>query len=272
MPLYRPSELAAFLNSLGVRPKRALSQNFLVDGNVLKKICQLAEVTAGDTVIEIGPGPGVLTERLLELGCKVIAIEKDTTFARALRRLGQLEVVEGDALDVDFAKLAEKPVKIIANIPYNITSALLERIVKARSFSSATLMVQEEVARKMSAKPNTKDFGLLSLFLQFHAEVLFGFSVPPRCFYPSPKVASAVVRLNCKEPQSIDEEAFFKTIERAFCHRRKTLKASLNDVYPKEKIANALEKMHKDPMTRPEELSLEEWVEFFYSITEVPLF
>src|SRR6185295_5359624 len=166
MPLYRPSELRTFLDSLGVRAKKSLSQNFLVDGNIVKKIIQLAQVTSIDTILEIGPGPGVLTEELVQHAKRVIAVEMDRAFAEALHRLSGVEVVSCDILKFDMSCLPEKT-KVVANIPYHITTPIIEQMVASRRIQSATLMVQKELAERIAAKPATREFSSLSLFVQY---------------------------------------------------------------------------------------------------------
>jgi 16S rRNA (adenine1518-N6/adenine1519-N6)-dimethyltransferase len=275
MPLYRPSELREFLASLGIFPKKKLSQNFLIDGNVLKKIAALSELKPGDWVVEIGPGPGVLTELLLEQGCHVVAIEKDTVFAGALNRLqnstNSLEVCCGDIMDFSFEEHLKKKMpqgvkaKVVANIPYHLTSPIIEKILSSPNvIQSATLMVQEEVARRCVASPGGADFSSFSVFLQFYSHVRYGFLVPPNCFYPPPKVDSAVIRFDLQKKFSLaDEEGFFKMVRCAFMQRRKMAKSSLRQLYESENIENAFHKLGKNPQVRPEELSLEEWVQFF---------
>jgi 16S rRNA (adenine1518-N6/adenine1519-N6)-dimethyltransferase len=275
MPLYRPTELQAFLASCGISPKKSLSQNFLVDGNILMKIAALAAVSKDDIVLEIGPGPGALTEHLLEHGCEVVAIEKDTVFANALLRLqnadNKLQVLEADFLEFDILQLAkkrQKKIKIIANIPYSLTTAIIEKIIASyEAVSSATLMVQEEVAQKLCAT-NGEQIGALTLLLQYHAKTQYGFIVPPKCFYPPPAVHSAVFRFDIGKASKVpNEELFFTAIRTAFQQRRKTIKASLKKLFDSVKIEQALQSISKSPMARPQELSIREWIQLFYACT-----
>ena len=275
MPLYRPTELREFLTTLGIFPKKKLSQNFLIDGNVLKKIVSLAELEEGDYVVEIGPGPGVLTEQLLKCGCCVIAIEKDRLFARELQRLEKektkLEVYEADIMGFPLVEHLKKRLpfgskaKVVANIPYHLTSPIIEKIIQSESVvSSATLMVQHEVAKRLVAKAGSSDYSSFSIFLQFYSNVQYGFLVPPKCFYPPPKVDSAVIRFDLeKKFPHIDEEAFFKLVRTGFMQRRKMVKSTLKELYPSKKIEEALELIGKTTQARPEEISLPEWVRFF---------
>lgn len=264
--MYRPSELHGLLNTLGVRPKKGLSQNFLIDGNILDKIVQLAEVQAGDIVLEIGPGPGALTEKLLQAGCKVIAVEKDATFAQVLEEKGdpQLTVYCEDILKFSFEEKITSRAKVVANLPYHLTTPIIQKLVRMpERIERAVLMVQEEMARRCIAPCGTKEFSSFTLFLQYYTKVRYGFFVSPTCFYPVPKVGSAVIRLDLAKRYEVqDEEKFFTTTRTAFSQRRKMLTSSLKELYPLDQIRQALLRMQKPETIRPEALSIEEWVEF----------
>ncbi len=257
--IYRPAELFAFLNSLGIAPKKSLSQNFLLDRNILEKIVKTAEVEEGDFVLEIGPGPGSLTEILLEKKAHVLAVERDDILAKALLRLqtedNRLTVINEDILQFELPK--GKKYKVIANLPYHIATPITTRFAKDwESITSLTLMVQEEVARRMTAEPRTEHFGSLSLYLSFYTDPKYGFKVSRNCFYPKPKVESAIVHFKPKKPIEIeDEEAFFALIRSTFQKRRKQLKSQI----PKE----ILEEAGVNPMSRPEELSLLQFLEIY---------
>jgi 16S rRNA (adenine1518-N6/adenine1519-N6)-dimethyltransferase len=274
MPRYRPSELIAFLQELGIQPNKRLSQNFLIDGNILRKIVQLAQVQEGDHVLEIGPGPGALTEILLEQGAHVIAIEKDAVFAEALskNKNERLQVYCGDILKLPLDIFFAQKLKVVANIPYHLTTPIIEHIIEYRaSITSATLMMQEEVARRLLAHPHTKDFSSLSLFVQFFANLQQGFLVAPTCFYPCPKVSSMVVHLEMRTKYPhIAPEAFFQITRTAFGQRRKMLTSSLAALFDKQLIEKTLALLGKLPTTRPEELALEEWVRFFEQVKDFP--
>lgn len=269
MPVYRPSELTSFLQDLGTKAKKGLSQNFLIDANILNKILHLADVQAGDTVLEIGPGPGALTEALLEQGATVIAVEKDPLFAHSLMRLQtndqRLTIFEADILDFPVQEVIQKgPVKLIANLPYHLTTPILTRFVALFPlFSTLTVMVQEEVGRRFCAKAGSKEYSSISVFLQSYADVSYGFKVGRNCFLPSPKVDSAIVFFSLKEPPKIDLKAFFQMTQTAFQQRRKMLKVSLRDLYDQDLIMHALKEMRLDPMSRPETLSKDQFIELF---------
>ncbi len=263
MARFRPSELVEYLESIGAKPVKGLSQNFLIDGNILNKIVQLAAVEQGDTVLEIGPGPGALTERLLETGCRVIAIEKDPLFAKGLSRLNNplLSVITADVLDVDLAQFGKK-IKVVANLPYNITTPILQKLLPlGECISSITVMVQEEVARRLMLNCPQKDYVAFTVFLHYYARPRYGFTVSPKCFYPAPKVHSAVMRLDLEKRFSVaDEEQFFAQVNMAFSQRRKMLKATLEH---KEQVEKALIAIGKAPTARPEELTLEDWIRLY---------
>jgi 16S rRNA (adenine1518-N6/adenine1519-N6)-dimethyltransferase len=270
MPIYKPSELMDFLQGLGVNPKKALSQNFLIDGNIIRKIVSKANVTEQDTVLEIGPGPGSLTEALLETGAHVIAVEKDKVLAEALERLKapnrRLDVFCEDILEFAFEKYcADKKLKVIANLPYNITTPIIAKLIPRNDlFSSLTLMVQDEVARRFTAKPGTSEYSSFTVFLNFFSTPLYSFGVSKNCFYPIPRVESAIVKLELKEHAKVSsEDAFFKMTRTSFEHRRKMLRASLKELYTPEVITKSLTDLGLNPLARPEELSLEQFISLF---------
>ncbi len=266
--LYKPSELHAFLKEMGAAPKKSLSQNFLIDGNIVRKIIAFADIQEGDTVLEIGPGPGVLTEALLARGAHVIAVEKDKKFSQALQKWSHphLTVIEGDILTSD---IPLKPnMKLVANLPYQITTPILARFLPLRQFfQSITVMVQKEVATRFLALPvpigGSKDYGSLAVFIRFYSDPVYGFTVKPSCFYPRPKIHSAVVQLIPKSTPKVPEKEFFEMTRLAFQHRRKMIRSSLKTVYDQPSIDLALgQRLY----ARPEELSLDEFVSLFQKI------
>jgi 16S rRNA (adenine1518-N6/adenine1519-N6)-dimethyltransferase len=273
MPIYKPSELLNFLDQLGIAPKKTLSQNFLIDGNVIRKIVATAHVSSEDTILEIGPGPGSLTEELLNNNATVIAIEKDRTLAQALERLKKeqhvLEIYCGDILDFPLEDaLKGRKAKVIANLPYHLTTPILTRLIQLpHLFSSLFVMVQEEVARRFVAQPNTPDYSSFTLFLNFFCQCRYCFFVKKSCFYPEPKVNSAIVELKLRVPPVVsDQNAFFQTTRMAFSKRRKMLRASLKDLYGADHIETALTNCQLNPLSRPEDLSLEQWLAFFEEV------
>ncbi|MBS0620300.1 MAG: ribosomal RNA small subunit methyltransferase A [Verrucomicrobia bacterium] len=271
--VYKPSELRAFLKKEGVYAKKALSQNFLIDRNILDKIVRLAGVEAGDRVVEIGPGPGALTEALLRKGAHVIAIEMDSHFAPLLERLQtsdhRLQILQADALEQSFEKLFPgSSYKVVANLPYHITTPLLVKLLPLYpKIQSLTIMVQKEFAERMLAKPGNKDYSSFTLFTQFYSNPGGHFLVSPTCFYPQPRVQSAVVLCAlCIPPlPAHEQDPFFELVRSCFQKRRKMVKTALKPLYPS--IEKALISSGLNPETRPEDLSLEQFIALFRAVS-----
>lgn len=275
------SELGPFLQSLGIVPRKGLSQNFLIDGNILRKIAAAGNVGADDLVLEIGPGPGALTEILLQTKGGVLAVEKDPILAQALSRFSaadnQLEIFCQDILDFPLAEVLQKRLlpgkkaKVIANLPYHVTTPILIKlVVHHQLISTLVLMVQEEVARRMTASAGSKEYGSLTVFLNYFADVEYGFKVSRSCFFPAPKVDSAVVILYPKPPPLLPEleVKFFLLTRTAFQQRRKMLRKSLKELYSGEDISKILELQGLSPAARPEEVSLENFLNLFLRLEE----
>lgn len=260
MPLYRPSHLRA----QGIRAKKSFSQNFLIDQNVIAKIGREAEVAEGDLICEIGPGPGAITEYLLGKGAKVFAIEIDKELAKGLEELVEREpnltLFCADALEFSYDQLFPKGAKgkVVASLPYQITTPILDKIIRRHDlFSSLTLVVQKEVAERMVAKPNTSEYSHLTLFASAYAAVTYRFTIKPNSFYPAPKVHSAVIRLDLHPfPFPHDPASFFAMTRAAFGKKRKMLRASLKELYASEVVERALQEMGLPVSARPQELSL----------------
>lgn len=274
---YHPSELQAFLLGLGLSPKKFLSQNFLIDGNIIRKILHLGGVKEGDHVLEIGPGPGALTEALLQEKAYVTAVEMDGAFAAALEQLqtdgNHLEVISQDFLKFDieaFCKNIKKKIKVVANLPYHITTPILAKLLPLTShIESLTVMVQKEVAKRFLAEPGSKDWNSFSLFLRFYADPAYGFTVEPTCFFPKPQVQSAVVKLTLKKPPEVScPVRFFKLTRTAFGQRRKMLRASLKKIYPSKLIEESIQEFGAKSDVRPEELSLPDFLRLFEIIDQ----
>lgn len=275
MPIYKPTELRQFLEALGIHPKKGLSQNFLIDGNIIRKIVEVSKVVPGDLVLEIGPGPGSLSEALLEAGATLIAVEKDPILAKALERLKTPEralhifcedILKFPIEDVLGSHLKENgKAKVIANLPYNITTPILAHLVKLRNrVDTLTLMVQEEVARRFTAAPGNSDYSSFTVFLNFYSKPRYAFQVSKHCFYPAPNVQSAVVILELKEPPKIaNEDQFFLMTRTAFSQRRKMLRTSLRSLYLTDQVSEALQAIGIDPQARPEQLSLVEFIQLY---------
>lgn len=261
------NELIPFLKQLETRPKKHLSQNFLIDQNIVRKIVQAAEVRPGDAVLEIGPGPGALTAALLQAGARVFAVEKDPLFAKELSRLQtsdqRLSVFEADILEFPLQDLPS-PLKVVANLPYHITAPILEKIFDYSTlFSSLTIMVQKEVADRMAAKAGSKDFSSLSLFVQFYAQIHSSFKVAANCFYPRPKVDSTVIRLDFQPLPPVEPIPFFSLVRQSFQQRRKMISTSLQTLFSCDQIKQSLIAIEANPDARPETLTLGKWIELY---------
>lgn len=247
--------------------KKSLGQNFLLDLNLTDKIARSAGDMSDTTIFEVGPGPGGLTRALLDTDAtKVIAIEKDTRCIEALEDViayadGRLEIIEGDALEIDLISLAPAPRAIIANLPYNIATPLLINWLKhIDEFKSLTLMFQKEVAERIVAKPRTKAYGRLSIIAQYLADVRISFDVPRSAFTPPPKVTSSIIHLTPREERDKDIkiDVLEKITAAAFGQRRKMLRRSLKSISPD--IETILEDLDIAPTARAEELSIDDFV------------
>jgi 16S rRNA (adenine1518-N6/adenine1519-N6)-dimethyltransferase len=256
------------------RTKKRLGQNFLVNGEIIQDIIDFAQITPDDTIVEIGPGVGFVTEQLVKYAKKVIAIELDEEAIKELKKLEapNLEIIHNDVLKTDISSLAEGEIKVVANIPYYITSPIIAHLLgeiddlnnKNRSkIKDIILMVQEEVARRMVADENSpsKQYGLLTILSQFWAKVEILRLVGRKSFYPAPKVNSALVKLEVrKEPllKLSDYSHFRKTIKAAFSQRRKNIKnCLLNGGFLRDNISQALQKLNLDENVRGEKLSIQ---------------
>lgn len=251
----------------GLQAKKALGQNFLLDLNLTSKVARTAGDLRDVTVVEVGPGPGGLTRALLMNGAKrVVAIERDERCLAALAEVsahypGRLEVISGDALKTDFAALAEGPVKIVANLPYNIGTELLVRWLTVAEwppfYQSLTLMFQREVGERIVAEPGSSAYGRLGVLAGWRTQAHVAFDLPPQAFTPPPKVTSSVVHLEPrKQPLPADVSVLGRVTEAAFGQRRKMLRQSLKSLGG-EKL---LEAVGIDPTRRAETLSIEEFV------------
>ena len=256
------------------RTKKRLGQNFLVDGEVIQDIIEFANISPDDTIVEIGPGVGFVTEQLIKYAKKVIVIELDEEAVRELKKLDapNLEIIHNDVLKTDLSTLTEGEFKVVANIPYYITSPIIAHLLgeiddlnnkNRNKIKDIILMVQEEVARRMVADENSenKQYGLLTILSQFWADVEILRIVGRKCFYPAPKVTSALVKLDVrKDPklQLSDYSHFRRTIKAGFAQRRKNIKnCLLNGGFLREDVTRALSELGIDENTRGEKLSIE---------------
>ena len=276
--LGNPQETIAVLQRYGFNFQKKYGQNFLIDTHVLDKIIGAAQIGPDDFVLEIGPGIGTMTQYLAEAAREVVAVEIDTKLIPilqdTLKEYDNVTVLNEDILKVDIRKIAEeknggKPIKVVANLPYYITTPIIMGVFESEvPLDSITVMVQKEVADRMQVGPGTKEYGALSLAVQYYAEPYIVANVPPNCFIPRPAVGSAVIRLTRyqEKPVKVNDASFmFKIIRASFNQRRKTLQNGLYNSselrIPKEKTVAALEEMGLTPTIRGEKLSLEEFAQ-----------
>lgn len=259
---------------------KSLGQNFLIDDSVLDDIVDGAEITKDDYVIEIGPGVGTLTKELLQRAKRVTSIELDEKLIpilqEELKDFKNFELVHKDALKVDYNELIgdEKSVKIVANLPYYVTTPIIANLLNGKyNIASITIMIQKEVAERIDAEPSTKDYGAFSLLVQYYCDTKIIRRVPPSSFIPAPKVDSIVIRLDRLEKPRVqisDEKLFFNVIRQSFNMRRKTLWNAMKNIgLDKEKLKVAFEKANIDPNRRGETLSIEEFANLSKTIIEV---
>ncbi|WP_125141746.1 16S rRNA (adenine(1518)-N(6)/adenine(1519)-N(6))-dimethyltransferase RsmA [Clostridium transplantifaecale] len=283
--LGNPKNTIEIIQKYGFAFQKKFGQNFLIDTHVLSKIVDAAGVTKEDMVLEIGPGIGTMTQYLADSAGKVVAVEIDSNLIpileETLKDYENITVINGDILKVDIKKLAEeynggKPIKVVANLPYYITTPIIMGLFESGvPIDNITVMVQKEVADRMQVGPGTKDYGALSLAVQYYAEPYIVANVPPNCFIPRPNVGSAVIRLTRHRTPPVnvaDRELMFKLIRASFNQRRKTLLNGLNNSpeiqIPKEIIAESIGKLGVPAAVRGEALTLEQFAELANILSE----
>ena len=281
-----PSATKEIINKYSFAFQKKFGQNFLIDSNVLESIIRGAEIAKDDFVLEIGPGIGTMTQYLCEAARQVVAVEIDKMLIPILEdtlsEYDNVEVINQDVLKVDIKSLAEeknngKPIKVVANLPYYITTPIIMGLFESGvPIDSITIMVQKEVADRMQTGPGSKDYGALSLAVQYYATAKVILNVSATCFMPRPNVDSAVIKLTRhKEPtvNVADEKLMFKIIRASFNQRRKTLVNGLKNSpelsFSKEQIVKAIEKIGKPETIRGEALTLEEFTELANAFTEL---
>ncbi len=280
--LGNPKNTIEILNKYKFIFQKKFGQNFLIDTHVLDKIIQAAEITKEDFVLEIGPGIGTLTQYLCENAREVVAVEIDKMLIPILEdtlsEYDNVTVINQDILKLDLNALVQernggRPIKVVANLPYYITTPIIMDLFERQlPLTNVTVMVQKEVADRMQASPGGKDYGALSLAVQYYAKPYIAANVPPNCFMPRPNVGSAVIRLTLHEASPVkvaDEKLLFKMIRASFNQRRKTLANGLNNSpelsFSKEQIAQALSSLQLPENIRGEALTLEQ----FAALSEV---
>lgn len=289
--LYNPTNTLEIIKKYGFGFQKRFGQNFLIDGNVVEKIVREAGITKDDFVLEIGPGIGTMTQILCENAREVAAVEIDKNLipilAETLAPYDNVNVINEDILKVDVRKLAEeknggRPIKVVANLPYYITTPIIMGLFESHvPLESITIMVQKEVAQRMQVGPGTKDYGALSLAVQFYADAQIVLKVPASCFMPRPNVDSAVIKLVRHEDAPVkvkDEQFMFRVIRAAFNQRRKTLANSLANsselngsghACTREDVTTALEAMGLPAGIRGEALTLAQFGELADRLIEM---
>ncbi len=274
-----PTRTRAIMETYGLTFKKSLGQNFLTDINVLKKIVAAAEVSEADDVIEIGPGIGALTEQLAKSAHQVLALEIDDRLLPVLKETlapyPNVEVIHQDILKANLKELiaehfdGQHRLKIVANLPYYITTPIIMHLLATElAFDQIVVMMQKEVANRLAAQPGSKDYGSLSIGVQYEMDCQIAFIVPKTVFVPQPKVDSAIISLTkkkAKEYQPKDERFFYQLVRGAFMHRRKSLWNNLQGLYGKqaevkEKLSQALAQAEIEPSVRAERLTIADFV------------
>lgn len=257
-----------------IRAKKSLGQNFLTDENILKKIANSSETNSDDLIIEIGPGKGALTKYLVNKGSYLVCYEIDERLTEVLKKYqsDKTKVIFQDFLKANILEnikdIPYKKIYVIANIPYYITTPIIKKVIELENLENMTLLVQKEVALRMTSKPNSKAYGSLTVFLNYYFDIEYLFDVSNTCFTPVPKVTSAVIKFSKKEKRSDlkNEKLFFELVENAFKMKRKTLKNNLK-MYDWNKIKEVLVKNKIEENVRAEGLSLEVFIEIANCLT-----
>jgi len=278
--LYSPSHVKYILSKYGFKFSKSLGQNFLIDGNIVRKIVDEANIGKEDYILEIGPGIGTLTEELALKAKKVVAVEIDSSLLpildETLERFNNVEIIHGDILKIDLGRIIEenlsnKSVKVVANLPYYVTTPIVARLIEEDlKLDSIIVMVQKEVAERMVATPGSKTYGSLSVFINFYSNPEIILKVPKTVFMPQPKIDSAVIKLNLnKELPDIDKDKFFQVVKAGFSKRRKTIINSLSSYgfnIEKERIRDVLNALNISPDLRAENISVEEFIKISKSL------
>ncbi len=275
MELHDLTVIRPLLEKHGFHFSKSMGQNFLIRDWVPRRILEVAGITRDDGVLEIGPGIGVLTQELCSAAGEVVAVELDHRLIPVLQEtlagFSNAEIVSGDIMKLDLMQLLSDqlpglPLKVCANLPYNITTPVLRLLMESERFAQITVMIQKEVAQRICAKPGTPEYGAFTVFTEFYASPSICFDVPPDCFYPRPKVTSTVITLHRKtrDISPEDRDFLFSITRAAFSQRRKTLVNSLSSLFAgkltKEELQAAVAACGFDPLVRGERLSLRDYL------------
>lgn len=261
-PLSSRGAVTGLLERYGLRPDKSFGQNFLVDAHVLNQIVAAADIQPGQTVVEFGPGLGVLTRELAAAAGQVIAVELDRrmlpVLAETTGQLGNVTLIHGDALEFDWNQV-EPGAALVANLPYNVGTRLVTDALSAGRVNRIVVMVQREVAERMRAMPGDPAYGALSVFVRHFASSRIVRDVPPGCFLPPPEVTSSVVRLDV-HPDAAPDPELFRVVRQSFAHRRKTLRRNLMMAgYSGPTVLRALDVLQLNDLIRAEQLSLDQF-------------
>ena len=284
--LYSPKYIREILDRYGFEFSKSLGQNFLIDGNIVRKISQEGNITKEDYVLEIGPGIGTLTEELALNAKKVVAVELDKSLLpildETLKDYDNVGIIHGDILKVDINELIEErlaggPIKVVANLPYYVTTPIIARLIEEDlNIESIIIMIQKEVAHRIVASPGSKQYGSLSVFVNFYTNPEILITVPKTVFMPQPKVDSAVIRLNLRKylPE-VDRKIFFQVVKAAFSKRRKTILNSLSSNpwgLDKTQIKQVLKEANISLDQRAENLKIEDFVKISKTLHSLDIY
>ncbi|MDY2919271.1 MAG: 16S rRNA (adenine(1518)-N(6)/adenine(1519)-N(6))-dimethyltransferase RsmA [Anaerococcus sp.] len=267
--LYSPKTVRKIMDTYGFKFSKSLGQNFLVDKNFVDKIVDAADVK-NQNVIEIGPGIGTISYEMAKIAKKVLVIEIDDSLIPILEEnlgdFSNVKIIHQDVLKCDFNQIVEEEFagedfKLVSNLPYYITTPIIEKLIEGRNPTDMTIMVQKEVADRMLADENDKEYSSLSVFIKFYADAQKITNVPKSVFMPKPKIDSTVLRLSLRKyDEEVDRERLFALVKAGFNKRRKTILNSLSDVYSKDELSLAFEKVGINKTLRAENLSLDDYI------------
>lgn len=284
--LYSPKYVKEILDKYGFKFSKSLGQNFLIDGNIVRKISQIANITDKDCVLEIGPGIGTLTEELALNAKKVVAVEIDEKLLpildETLQAYDNVEIIHGDILNMDIIKIIDEnmdggPIKVVANLPYYVTTPIIAKLLEEESnIHSIVVMVQKEVGERIVASPGSKQYGSLSVFVNFYTYPEIGMKVPKTVFMPQPKVDSVIIKLKMKEKlPKVDREVFFKVVKSAFGKRRKTILNALSSGelgIEKKTMREILESLNISTNIRAENLKIEDFIKISQTLPPLNIY
>ncbi len=271
--LYKPNDLLNFLSKNSIKLKKTLSQNFLIDKNILDKIIKISNISKDETILEIGPGIGNITFEMVKKAKKVIAIEKDSCFAKILKdqKIKNLKVFNTDFLsfDLNFLKTYDKKIKVVSAIPYHLTHLIITKLLKHHFLlSKIILIVQKQLAQKISSKKDNKLSGYFSILVNFYAKVKILANISNSCFFPKPKIDSSIIELSIKDNLDLSQkisnpEKFLNFVKLAFSQRRKKLISTIQSIASKKNLIKILNDLNIDENTRAENLSLDNFLALY---------